>query len=562
MGKRAHSGGQGSVHSPVSRSRPGAPGGRPRFAPSQVSKTRPFGKLRAGSGAPIVFLLLAAPLLLAGCRAAPRDPHTVVFLIESSPANLDPRIGTDEPSEHIDELLFDGLVQRDAQFHFTPALARSWEQPDPRTWIFHLRDGVRFADGRPLTARDVVWTIKSMGVAGGEGREGTVISPKAASYASIESIEAPDAQTVVFHLKYPDNFLLTNLATVAIGIVPYGSGRDFWRDPVGSGPFRFVSQRIDQDVVVARNPLSWSVIPKIERVRFAVVPDAITQSLELEKGSGDVESNSLPMDALPVLARRADLVVDDTSGTEIQYLSFNTRDPILKDARVRQAIAFAINRPLIIRTLERGHAQIACSLLPPTHWAWTGDVARYNYDPARAEQLLGQAGYPRGKNGIRLHLTMKTSTDERARLLAAVLQQQLAAVGIALDLRSNEFATFYSDVVRGAFQMYSLYWIGGNEQPDIFSYVFSSARFPPHGANRGRYSNPQLDALLEDAAESADTNRRRTDYVQAQQILARDLPAINLWYVDTIVVYNKRLTHVTPSPSGRYTFLETAQIKD
>ncbi|MGA7340080.1 MAG: ABC transporter substrate-binding protein [Terracidiphilus sp.] len=478
----------------------------------------------------------------------------MVFLIESSPANLDPRVGTDEPSEHIDELLFDGLVARDAKFHFTPALAENWEQPDARTLVFHLRAGVRFADGRALTARDVLWTVNSM-------RDGTVISPKAATYASIDTVEARDAHTVVFHLKHADNFLLTNLSTGAIGIVPYGSGKDFWRLPVGTGPFRFVSQRIDQDVVVERNPLSWSVVPSIERVRFAVVPDAITESLELEKGSGDVEVNSLPMDALPVLAGRANLVIESTAGTEVQYLAFNTVDPLLKDVRVRQAIAFAIDRGLIIRTLLGGHARIALSLLPASHWAWTGDVARYDYDPARAEQLLDEAGYGRGADGIRFHLAMKTSTDERARLLAAVFEQQLAKVGIALDLRSNEFATFYADVTRGAFQMYSLYWIGGNEQPDIFSYVFSSARFPPKGANRGRYANPQLDALLDDAAESGDMDRRRADYIQAQQILARDLPAFNLWYLDTIVVHNKRLAHVVPSPSGKYTFLETAELE-
>jgi peptide/nickel transport system substrate-binding protein len=531
--------------------------GQIRSARIQVSPSKP--------GVFSLLLLFSACLLLSGCRTAQRDPHTVVFLIEASPANLDPRIGTDAPSEHIDELLFDGLVQRDEQFNFTPALAASWEQPDPRTWIFHLRDGVRFTDGRPLAARDVVWTFKSMGVAGGlagsDVRDGMVISPKTASYASVDAIEAPDAHTVIFRLKTPDNFLLTNLSTRAIGIVPYGSGKEFWRHPVGSGPFRFVSQRIDQDVVVERNPWSWSIVPKIERVRFAVVPDAITQSLELEKGSADVESNSLPMDALPVLAERANLYFAEVSGTEIQYLTFNTRDPILRDARVRQSIAFAIDRDLIIRTLLRGHAHVALSLLPATHWAWTGDVPRYDYDPARAQRLLDEAGYRRGAKGIRFHLTMKTSTDERARLLAAVLQQQLAQVGIALDLRTNEFATFYADVVRGAFQMYSLYWIGGNEQPDIFSYVFSTARIPPHGANRGRYSNPKLDSLLEDAAESPDTNRRRADYVEAQQILARDLPAINLWYLDTIVVCNRRLTHVSPTPSGQYTFLETAELR-
>jgi peptide/nickel transport system substrate-binding protein len=266
------------------------------------------------------------------------------------------------------------------------------------------------------------------------------------------------------------------------------------------------------------------------------------------------------MDSIPVLASRANLQVDDEPGTEVQYLAFNTRDAILKDARVRQAIACAINRDLIVATLYHGHARPALSLLPSNHWAWTGDVPRYDFDPTRAERLLDEAGYPRGANGVRLHLAIKSSTDERARLLAAVLQQQMARVGIALDIRSNEFATFYADAVRGAFQMYSLYWIGGNEQPDIFSLVFSSARFPPNGANRGRYANPQLDALLDDANQSQDMARRRADYLEAQQILARDLPAINLWYLDTLVVHNRRLTNVTPSPSGSYTFLETAEL--
>jgi len=154
--------------------------------------------------------MLALLAALAGCHASRRDPHTVVFLIESSPANLDPRIGTDGQSERIDELLFDGLVARDRSFHFTPALAERWERPDALTLVFHLRSGVRFHDGHTLTARDVKWTIDSM-------RTGAVISPKANAYASVSSIETPDAQTVIFHLKRADNFLLTNLSTGAMG---------------------------------------------------------------------------------------------------------------------------------------------------------------------------------------------------------------------------------------------------------------------------------------------------------------------------------------------------------
>jgi len=498
--------------------------------------------------------LLTILFTLVACQSRQRDPRTVVFLIEASPTNLDPRVGTDAQSEHIDELLFDGLVTRDAQFHFTPALAVSWEQPDRQMLIFHLRSGVRFHDGRALTAQDVAWTVNSM-------RTGAIVSPKASSYASVVTVEAPDERTVVFHLKQADNFLLTNLSSGAFGVIPQGSGPDFWRHPIGTGPFRFVSQQIDKEVVVERNPRSWAVQPKIERVRFAVVPDAITESLELEKGSGDVAVNSLPLDSLSVLASRPNLVLEDTGGTQVQYLAFNLRDPLLSDPRVRQAIGCAIDRDLIIKTLLGGHAQLASSLLPTGHWAWSGDGPHLDYDPARAARLLDESGHLPMQDGIRLHITMKTSNDEGTRVLAAVLQRQLAQVGIALEIRSYEFATFYSDVTRGAFQIYSLRWIGGNEQPDIFSYVFATDSFSPKGANRSHYSNSRLDALLADGAQSRDSSLRRADYVETQKILATDLPAINLWYRDTVIVHNRRLRNVTPSPSGSFAFLEKAELE-
>ena len=499
-------------------------------------------------------VILAALLCLpTACRSPQRDPHTLVFLIESSPANLDPRIGTDAQSQHIDELLFDGLVQRDSNFRFAPALAQSWDQPDPKTLVFHLRPGIRFADSHPLTSADVAFTLNSM-------RDGTIVTAKAAAYATIATIDTPDPLTVTLHLKQPDNFLLINLSTGAFGIVPSKSTKDFWQNPIGTGPFRFVSQQIDQNVLIERNPSSWSVTPNIERVRFAVVPDSITMALELQKGSADLAINSLPSDAISTLASKPNLQLEDSPGTVIQYLGFNLRDPILSRREVRQAIAFAMDRDLIVSALLHGRARLASSLLPPNHWAYSADVAHYPHDPARANALLDQVGLLRGADGVRFHLAMKTSTDENTRVLAAALQQQLAQVGIALDLRSYEFATFYSDVTKGAFQIYSLRWIGGNEQPDIFSYTFSTARFSPKGANRGHYSNPELDRLLDTAAQSPDQDLRRRDYVLAQQILATDLPAINLWYSDTIVVHNRRLTGVHPTPSGSFAFLETAAL--
>lgn len=500
----------------------------------------------------LLFLGLLA--VLPGCRHAHRKDDSVVVLIENSPNSLDPRIGIDAQAERIDSLIFDALVRRDEHFSLQPSLATSWESPDPKTVIFHLRNDVHFHNGQLLTSRDVKWTFDSI-------RSGVVVTAKAGAYVNLEKIDAPDPQTVIFHLKKPDNFLLPNLSDGGIGIVPAGSGPDFWKHPIGSGPFRFVRQEIDKEVVLERNPDFWQTAPHIQHVTFAVVPDAITRALELEKGSADVAINSLTADMVEALRSRPQLVIESGPGTIVNYLGFNIRDAILQDARVRRAIAFAINRPLIIQSLWRGHAKLAESMIPEQHWAWTGDTAHYPYDPAEANRILDAAGYKRQADGMRFHLTMKTSTDETSRLLSVILQQQLRQAGIALDIRSFEFATFYADISRGAFQMYTLRWIGGNEQPDIFGYAFSSERVPPKGANRGHYLNPTLDALVQDAAEIPDQQKRMEDYRKIQQILASDLPAINLWYLDTIIVHSRRLKIVHVPLSGDYNFLRDAEVQ-
>jgi peptide/nickel transport system substrate-binding protein len=503
------------------------------------------------AGLPLLFALVP---FLSGCKHSQQQRDSVVVLIENSPTSLDPRIGVDAQSEHIFSLIFDGLVRRDEHFNVEPWLAASWEYTDLRTIIFHLRKGVRFQNGQPLTSKDVKWTFDSI-------MTGAVITAKAGTYASLESIDAPDPQTVIFHLKKPDNSLLPSLADGAIGIVPAGSDRNFWRHPVGTGPFRFVRHEVDKEVVLERNPDSWQSLPHIQRVTFAVVPDAITRALELEKGSADVAINSLTPDMVETLHSRSQLVIATSPGTVVNYIGFNTRDAVLKDARVRRAIAFSINRPLIIKSLWRGHARLANSVLPEQHWAWNGDITRYSYDPAEANRILDAAGYRRQPDGMRFHLTMKTSTDEVPRLLAMIFQQELRQVGIELDIRTYEFASFFADITRGTFQMYTLRWLGGNEQPDIFGYAFSTARIPPKGANRGHYLNPALDALVDDAAQTPDQQKRIEDYRRIQQILAEDQPAINLWYLDTIMVHSRRLMNIRVSPSGDYDFLRDARLQ-
>jgi len=497
-------------------------------------------------------ILLTAALTLVSC-AKPADPNTLVMIIESSPANLDPRVGTDAQSERIYKLIFDALLVRDEHFNLRPGLAESWEIPDPLTYVFHLRHGVRFHDGRPLTARDVKWSFDSV-------LNGTVITPKASTYRTVDRIDAPDDYTVVFHLKEPFATLLWNVSDGAIGIVPDGSARGFNVRPIGSGPFRFVRLDQDREVVLERNPDYWGDKPKIGRVQFLVVPDTTTRALELRKGSADIALTSLTADMIETLKREGGVVIQQTPGTVYSYLAMNLRDPILKDVRVRQALACAMDRGPMIHFLWRDQVRAASSILPPQHWAYTADVPTYKHDPARARLLLDQAGYRPGPDGIRFHLTLKTSTEESTRLFAAVLQQQLREAGIALDIRTFEFATFYADVQKGAFQLFSLRWVGGNEDPDIFEHVFYSTSTPPKRANRGYYSNHLVDVLIDAGRRELDHSKRRQIYTEVQRIVAEDLPYINLWYYDNVVVHSRRLRDVSVSPSGNYDFLRTAEF--
>lgn len=507
------------------------------------------------------FAITAVSFLLfvvAGCwhRGRPSSDsfNTLNFLIESAPTNLDPRIGTDAQSQHIDALIFSSLLAHDAQMNIVPDLAASWETPDPLTYVFHLREGVKFHDGRPLEAADVKYTFDSI-------LSGSVKTGKRGAYRAVASIEAPDSKTIVFHLREPSASLLWNLTRPGVGIVPHGThANDIALHPIGSGPFRFVSSAVDEEIVLERNPDYFAGAAKIDRLRLRIVPDVITRALELRKGSADAEINTLTPDMYHELATEKDVSVEETPGTSVQYIAFNCEDAILSHREVRQALAFATDRASLIGYLLRGQARPASSLLPPNHWAYEPDVKKYDYDPKQAEELLDTVGFRRGADGVRFHLTMKTSTDASTRLLADALAEEWSRVGVMLDVRSMEYATFYSDVTHGSFQVYSQRWVGGNNDPDIFQYVFSSKKMPPDGANRGRYRNPQLDTLLDEQAVEMDREERRALLSHIQKIVAEDEPYIDLWYVDNLCAHRARVAGIDLLPGGDYEFLENVTI--
>ncbi|MGB7764985.1 MAG: ABC transporter substrate-binding protein, partial [Candidatus Acidiferrales bacterium] len=246
---------------------------------------------RANRPLAVAALFASLSILLFGCASGrpANDSTTVNFLLESMPTNLDPRIGTDAFSEHIDYLLFDSLLQRDDHLDLAPDLAEKWEMPDAQTYIFHLRHGVHFSNGQPLTSADVKFTFDSI-------RSGAIKTAKRGAFALVDSITTPDPYTVIFHLSAPYASFPLNLTRQAVGVVPQNAGPDFAQHPVGTGPFRLVSLVTDEEILVERNPDYFGGAPTLARVRFRIVPDALVRALELRKGSGDLEYNSLTPD--------------------------------------------------------------------------------------------------------------------------------------------------------------------------------------------------------------------------------------------------------------------------
>jgi peptide/nickel transport system substrate-binding protein len=275
----------------------------------------------------------------------------------------------------------------------------------------------------------------------------------------------------------------------------------------------------------------------------------------LRKGSLDLALQVLAPDMVEVLKHDPHLKVIQSDGTNYQYIAFNVTDPVFRDVRVRQAFAYGIDRDKIIKYLWRGQARPAAGLLPPNNWAFNGDVRTYPYDPERARELLREAGHEH------LSFTYRINSDnDTIRQLALILQQQLREIGVTMEIQGNEFATFFADVIKGDFQVYSLRWLGANNDPDMFNYVFHSKSVPPNGANRGHYSNPRVDELIEFARREVDTEKRREAYREIQRIVAEELPYISLFYWDNVCVYSKRIEGIELYPDADFDFLTDIRI--
>ncbi len=410
----------------------------------------------------------------------PADFITVA--LANSPTGLDPAISLDEAAQKIGQVLFSSLLKIDADLRVVPDLAVRFESEDSKRFVAEIPRGVLFHDGREMTSADVAFTFRRF-------LNPKFVSGRKGAYRDLAAVEILDPYTVAFQLKVASAAFPIALV---MGIVPDGTGAEAARRPIGSGPYRLTEFAPDDHVTVVAFDRYFGGPARNAGLVFKVVPDETMRGLELRKGSVDLVVNDISPDLVHGLQREGHVSVVTAEGTDFAYIGFNLRDPLLQDRRLRLAVSHAVDTEAIIKHLRRGLARPATSVVPPMSWAYDREAVPIPHDPERARKLLDEAGFtdPDGSGPApRLRLTLKTSTAEPYRVQAAVIQQQLAQVGIALDVRSYEFSTLMDDVRRGNVQLYTLQYVGVTD-PDMLRRAFHSAQVPPDGFNRGHYKNP------------------------------------------------------------------------
>lgn len=448
--------------------------------------------------------------------------------LEAGPAIIDPLKSTDAAASKIEGLVFNGLVKRNDDLTISPDLAERWEfVGDPLRAVFHLRGGVRFHDGSAFTSLDVKRAVDFIL----DAQNG---SPRRGSFADVKSVEAPDDHTVIFNLNRKTAPFLDSLV---FGVPKLGAA-----NPVGTGPFRLAEYKRDDKITLERNAGYFEGSPKLLRLIIKIIPDETVRTLSLESGEAQLIMNPVTPDLLARFRGNPGLEVVTSPSSSYSYLGFNMDDPLAGNIAVRRAVACAIDRDSVMRHILKGLAEPATGPVPPASGFYEGAVEKYEYDPEKAKKILDAAGFPDpdGAGPVkRFTLRYSTSQNELRRRVAEAFQWQLEKVGIGLDIRSYEWGSFYADIKKGNFQIFSLTWVGVAD-PDILRYMFHSASMPPDGANRGRYKNATLDGLLETGVTAQGEGRKRA-YSEAQKIIARDLPYAPLWRPMNVAVLDRRV---------------------
>ena len=508
----------------------------------------------------ILFLLTL--IVTASCRRAGNEFVTVALPESFSTLDTLTSTASDSAAERVRNLMFNSLVRKNENFEYVGELASNIAtSEDGKTVTLTLRDGVKFHNGKDFTSADVKYTFDKLFEMKGYKSGAFFDTVDGKQIPHINSLSTPDPKTVVFVVGRPalKNQLLSNL--VAIPIIPEGTVEQQKTNPIGSGPFKFTKFDQSQNTVeFDAFDQYWEGAPKFPKLRVKTVTDASALQAELQTGSVDLAPapSNMPPDTLKLLNGMGNIKVEQFEGSNIQYIGLNTTSAPLNNQKIRKAIGYAIDREKLINELLSGQAKIASSVLPAGSWAYSTGT-QYNFDPERSRQLLKEAGYKDEP------IKFKYSSGNAAfNSYAQAIQSSLAAVGLNVQIETVDPGTLRTQLAQGQYQMNTGVWIGGNQDPIFLKDLFTTGRIPGPTVsccNRWRYSNPEVDGLLEGAINEVDREKAKQMYVRAWEIISNDLPLLPLWYPANMVVSNSRIGNIKMNPSGDWTFIKDLTVQ-
>ncbi len=527
-------------------------------------------------------VVLAAALLLV--MAGPALAQTFVFGAQGEPVQLDPAIITDGISQRITSQIFDGLVKyKGSTTEVEPNLAEKWEvSRDGKVWTFHLRRNVKFHDGNPLDAAAVVWNFERWWKSNHPQHENQVKAGQTFEYwegqfggfddkSIVSKVEAIGSHTVRITLKEPQAPFLANIAIFSFGIASPKAvekwGTEFGKHPVGTGAFRSLEWKPNQEVILEANPDYWGLKPKVKRVVVRNIKDNSQRLAALKAGEIHGMEGLNPDDIKVVKSDPSlQLLLRPTNTTG--YIAFNYKVKEFQDKRVRQAFAHAIHKKAVVDALYGGTGLVATQFQPPSLWGYSKELRDFDYSPAKAQELLRQAGFAQGlseitwEDGKKEPLVFWYMSRSRPyfpspKEIAEAMATDLAKVGIKVELQTVEWAVYLDKRKNGQLPLYMLGWTGDNGDPDNFLCYFFCQ---PGAAREGFYSNRPLAELLLRAQTLMNQAERAKLYRQAEQMLHDDVGRLFIANNQPPLAFSKRVKGYIANPTN-VEYFNTVEIQ-
>ena len=464
---------------------------------------------------------------------------TLVIAQGADAKSLDPHASNDNPSSRIRVQIYDRLMDLDDNGVPQPMLAESWERPDDKTIIFHLRKGVKFHNGDEMKASDVKFSL-----------ERALAAPEVSHILTgINGVEVLDDYTVKVTTEKPMAAILNNLAHTTIAILSEKAtkeaGDKFGQNPVGSGPYKFVSWQSGDRVTLEAFPEYWQGEAPVKNVVYRNIVEETNRTIGLETGELDIIYDIQGLDKNKLRDDERFVLIEGPQ-VSMTYLGFNMKKAPYDNPKVREAISYAIDQKPIIDTVFLGAGEAANSIIGPNVWGYY-DVEKYTQDIEKAKALLAEAGYP---DGFKAKIWVNDNPVRRD--TAVILQDQLKQIGIDLAIETVEWGAFLDGTARGDHEMYLLGWGTVTRDPDYGMYELISTSTMGAAGNRSFYSNPTVDKLLEEGKTELDPEKRKAIYKEIQEIIRKDIPMYMIIYPLQNVVTQKNIKNFKLDPANSH----------